>query len=65
MAAITRQHVQLEHEVLRLQALVRATQRAAGVPAPPKPKARRRKSPPRARKMIAQLRAADAPAIEE
>jgi hypothetical protein len=65
MASITRQHVQLEHEVLRLQALVRATQRAAGVPAPPKSKTRRRNSPPRARKMIAQLRASDAPPTEE
>ena len=66
MTAITRQHVQLEQEVLRLQALVRATQRAAGLPPPPKPTKRRRKSPPRARKMIAQLRASDASAsIEE
>jgi hypothetical protein len=59
IAAITRQQVQLEQEVLRLQALVRATQRAAGLPPPSKPSKRRRKSPPRARKMIAHLRAPD------
>jgi hypothetical protein len=48
----------LEREVLRLQALVRATQRAVAL-APPKPaRGGRRKTAPRARKVIAQLRAA-------
>ena len=56
-AATGRHQAQLEHEVLRLQALVRATQRAVALPPPPKtPK--RRKVPPRARKVIAQLRLA-------
>jgi hypothetical protein len=56
-AAINRQQVRLEHEVLRLQALVRATQRAVALPPPPKtPK--RRKVAPRARRVIAQLRLA-------
>ena len=63
-AAICRQHVQLEQEVLRLQALVRATQRAAGLPPPPKAGKRHRRVPPRARKMIAQLRVpSDAAAV--
>lgn len=56
-AAIGRQQVQLEHEVLRLQALVRATQRAVALPPPPKV-GKRRKPSPRARKVIAQLRLA-------
>jgi hypothetical protein len=56
MAAICREQVQLEHEVLRLQALVRATQKAVALPPPPKRTGRRRKIPPRARKVIAQLR---------
>jgi len=56
MAAICREQVQLEHEVLRLQALVRATQKAVALPPPPKRTGRRRKMPPRARKVIAQLR---------
>ena len=55
-AAICKEHVRLEQEVLRLQALVRATQRAAGLPPPPKPTKRRRKTAPRAQKVIAQLR---------
>jgi hypothetical protein len=59
-AKITREHVRLEQEVLRLQALVRATQRAVALPAPPKPKGRTRKVAPRARKVIAQLRLATA-----
>ena len=59
-AAISRQQVQLEHEVLRLQALVRATQRAVALPPPPKPTTRPRKLAPRARKVIAQLRVAPA-----
>jgi Helix-turn-helix domain len=58
-AVIARQQVQLEHEVLRLQALVRATQRAVALPPPPK-LAKRRKLAPRARKVIAQLRLASA-----
>lgn len=59
LATICREQVQLEHEVLRLQALVRATQKAVALPAPPKPTPgkRRRKMAPRARKVIAQLRA--------
>jgi hypothetical protein len=66
-AAIDRQQVQLEHEVLRLQALVRATQRAVALPPPPKPTGRTRKPAPRARKVIAQLRLAtpDAPSSAE
>jgi hypothetical protein len=56
MATMCREQVQLEHEVLRLQALVRATQKAVALP-PPKPTSkRRRKLAPRARKVIAQLR---------
>ena len=55
-AAMGREQVRLEHEVLRLQALVRATQRAVALPPPPKPKGRTRKPAPRARKVIAQLR---------
>jgi len=58
-AAIDRQQVQLEHEVLRLQALVRATQRAVALPPPPKAAKRSRKVRPRARKVIAQLRVAE------
>lgn len=58
MAAICREQVQLEHEVLRLQALVRATQKAVALPPPPNTAKRRRKLPPRARKVIAQLRVA-------
>jgi len=67
LAVIDRQHAHLEQEVLRLQALVRATQRAAGLPPPPpKSDKRRRRVPPRARKVIAHLRAADpTPASEE
>jgi hypothetical protein len=63
-AAITREHARLAQEVLRLQALVRATHRAVSLPAPPtKAVGRRRKAAPRARKVIAQLRASapDAP----
>ena len=59
-AAIGREQMRLEHEVLRLQALVRATQRAVALPPPPKRKGRTRKVPPRARKVIAQLRLATA-----
>jgi hypothetical protein len=61
-AKITREHVRLEQEVLRLQALVRATQRAVALPAPAKPTGRTRKVAPRARKVIAQLRLATATA---
>ena len=59
VAKQTLEHVRLEQEVLRLQALVRATQRAVAlpVPAPAKtPSKRTRKVGPRARKVIAQLR---------
>lgn len=57
MAAICKEQVRLEQEVLRLQALVRATQRAVALPPPPKATGqRRRKLAPRARKVIAQLR---------
>jgi hypothetical protein len=58
VAAICREQVHLEHEVLRLQALVRATQKAVALPSLPKttPPKRRRKLAPRARKVIAQLR---------
>jgi hypothetical protein len=57
-AKATLEHVRLEQEVLRLQALVRATQRAVAlpVPAPKAPSKRTRKPAPRARKVIAQLR---------
>jgi len=58
IAAVCRHQVQLEHEVLRLQALVRATQRAVALPPPPKRTGRTRKPAPRARKVIAQLRLA-------
>lgn len=58
IAVAARHHLRLEQEVLRLQALVRATQRAAGLPPPPKTDKRRRKPAPRARKLIAQLRVA-------
>ena len=58
MATICREQVQLEHEVLRLQALVRATQRAVALPPPSKRTTKRRRSAPRARKVIAQLRLA-------
>jgi hypothetical protein len=51
-----REHQRLEREVLRLQALVRATQRAVAV-APAKDAPRRRTRGVRARKVIAQLRA--------
>lgn len=54
-AAHGREQVRLEQEVLRLQALVRATQRAVALPAPAKT-VKRRKTAPRARKVIAQLR---------
>lgn len=57
-AKITQEHVRLEHEVLRLQALVRATHKALALPPPSKPKGRTRKVAPRARKVIAQLRLA-------
>ena len=63
IAALDRQHVHLEQEVLRLQALVRATQRAAGVPPAPKSDKRRRKVPPRACKMIARLQSSEASAL--
>lgn len=57
MAAICKEQVRLEQEVLRLQALVRATQRAVALPPPPKATGqKRRKLAPRARKVIAQLR---------
>lgn len=55
-AAICREQVRLEQEVLRLQALVRATQRAVSLPPPAKPKGRRRRPAVRARRVIAQLR---------
>ena len=58
IAKNTLEQVRLEHEVLRLQALVRATHKALALPPPPKPKGRPRKVPPRARKVIAQLRLA-------
>lgn len=61
IAAANRHQVRLEQEVLRLQALVRATQRAAGLPLAPKSDKRRRKPAPRARKMMAQLRQPDDP----
>ena len=53
-----REQRRASEEVLRLQALVRATQRAVSLVPAPKPKGRRRKSAPRARKVIAQLRLA-------
>ena len=54
--AARREHQRLEREVLRLQALVRATQRAVALAPPPKDTRRRRKTAPRAGKVIAQLR---------
>lgn len=52
-----REQVRLEHEVLRLQALVRATQRAVAITPPAKDAPRRRrKTAPRATKVVAQLR---------
>jgi len=54
--ATRREQLRLEREVLRLQALVRATQRAVAV-APTKEAPRRRTRGVRARKVIAQLRA--------
>jgi hypothetical protein len=54
--AARREQLRLEREVLRLQALVRATQRAIAV-APSKDTPRRRTRGVRARKVIAQLRA--------
>ena len=54
--AARRDHQRLEREVLRLQALVRATQRAVALAPPPKDTRRRRKTAPRAGKVIAQLR---------
>ena len=56
--AIGREQLRLEQEVLRLQALVRATQRAVALPPPAKPKGRTRKPAVRARRVIAQLRLA-------
>ena len=55
--AAVREQQRLEREVLRLQALVRATQRAVAVAPPAKASPRRRKTPPRGRRVIAQLRA--------
>lgn len=55
-----REHVRLEHEVLRLQALVRATQRAVAIAPAKEPTRRRRKTAPRATKVIAQLRSPSA-----
>jgi hypothetical protein len=52
-----REQLRLSQEILRLQALVRATQRAVSL-VPAKPKSRTRKVAPRARKVIAQLRLA-------
>jgi hypothetical protein len=60
-AVAQREHVRLTHEVLRLQALVRATQRAVALASPP-PDAKRRRVSPRGRKVIAQLRVTTAPA---
>ena len=57
-AAIGREQVRLEHEVLRLQALVRATQRAVALPPAATAKGRKRKPAIRARRVIAQLRVA-------
>jgi hypothetical protein len=57
-AKITQEHARLEHEVMRLQALVRATHKALALPPPSTPKGRTRKVQPRARKVIAQLRLA-------
>ncbi|HEY7195242.1 MAG TPA: hypothetical protein VH439_15980 [Gemmatimonadales bacterium] len=54
--AARREQLRLEREVLRLQALVRTTQRAVAV-APTKDSPRRRTRGVRARKVIAQLRA--------
>jgi hypothetical protein len=54
--AARREHLRLEREVLRLQALVRATQRAVALAPPPKDARRRRKPAARAGKVIAQLR---------
>jgi hypothetical protein len=67
IVAASRHQVRLEQEVLRLQALVRATQRAAGVPAPKKSEKRRRTLAPRARKLLVHLRAPEdsAPSTEE
>ena len=56
-AAARREQERLEREVLRLQALVRTLQRAVAVAPPPKETRRRRKTKPRATKVIAQLRA--------
>ena len=53
----SREQLRLSQEILRLQALVRATQRAVSL-VPSKPKGRTRKTAPRARKVIAQLRLA-------
>jgi hypothetical protein len=56
-AAVRREQERLERDVLRLQALVRTLQRAVAVAPPPKEARRRRKTKPRATKVIAQLRA--------
>jgi hypothetical protein len=55
-AAARREQQRLEREVLRLQALVRATQRAVAVVPPAKNATRRRRRGVRATKVIAQLR---------
>lgn len=55
-----REQQRLEREVLRLQALVRATQRAVQIAPPAKPLRRRRVA--RATKVVAQLRATSADA---
>jgi hypothetical protein len=62
--AMRREQLRLEREVLRLQALVRATQRAVAVAPPVKETRRRRRTAARATKVIAQLRAttSEAPA---
>jgi hypothetical protein len=57
-ATAQREQARLEREVLRLQALVRATQRAVAV-APPA-KTTKRRSTARGRKVMAHLRAATA-----
>jgi hypothetical protein len=65
-AAARREQERLERDVLRLQALVRTLQRAVAVAPPPKETRRRRKTKPRATKVIAQLRAEterDTPAV--
>lgn len=55
--AARREQLRLEREVLRLQALVRAMQRAVSVAPPAKDTGRRRRTAARATRVIRQLRA--------